>query len=69
MSDHQKLALILTAVAIIAAIVYPPPSWLVWVVAIVITWKAWLWLCRHHPYVAIFVFGFLRGLLGGRRRR
>jgi hypothetical protein len=27
----------------------------------------WLWLCRRHPLVAIAMFGFLRGLLGGRR--
>ena len=27
----------------------------------------WFWLCRRHPLIAIAIFGFLRGLLGGRR--
>ena len=27
----------------------------------------WFWLCARFPVVAIFFFGFLRGLLGGRR--
>jgi|SRR6476646_8486663 len=32
--------------------------------------RGWLWLCRRHPLVAWFVFGFVEGLLGsGRRRR
>ena len=31
--------------------------------------RAWFWLCRRYPYVALFIFGFLQGLLGGRRRR
>jgi hypothetical protein len=31
--------------------------------------RGWLWLCRRYPLLAWFVFGFLRGLLGGRRRR
>jgi hypothetical protein len=32
--------------------------------------RGWLWLCRRHPLIAWFVFGFLQGLLGsGRRRR
>jgi hypothetical protein len=26
----------------------------------------WFWLCRSHPHVAVFILGFLRGLLGGR---
>jgi hypothetical protein len=25
------------------------------------------WLCRYHPYVAVFLISFLRGLLGSRR--
>ena len=26
----------------------------------------WLyfWLCRRHPYAAVFVYGFIRGLFG-----
>jgi hypothetical protein len=26
----------------------------------------WFWLCRRHPMVAVFVLGFVRGLLGRR---
>jgi hypothetical protein len=31
--------------------------------------RGWLWLCRKHPLVALVLFGFLQGLLGGGRRR
>ncbi len=40
--------------------------WLL-VVGAIFAIYAWLWLCRRHPYIAIFIFAFLRGLLGGRR--
>ncbi len=32
----------------------------------VVGW-CWFWMCRHHPYVAIAILGFFRGLLGGGR--
>jgi hypothetical protein len=25
------------------------------------TGRAWFWLCRNHPNVALFIFGFLKG--------
>ena len=31
--------------------------------------RAWFWLCRRHPLAALFIFGFMQGLLGGRRSR
>jgi len=31
-------------------------------------WKAWVWLLRRHPLIAIAIAGFLSGLLSGRRR-
>ena len=31
--------------------------------------RGWFWLCRNHPLVAWFTLGFIRGLLGGGRRR
>jgi hypothetical protein len=31
--------------------------------------NVWLWLCHRFPRTMWFVSGFLRGLMGGRRRR
>jgi hypothetical protein len=28
--------------------------------------KGWFWICRRHPLVGWFIFGFLRGSLGRR---
>jgi hypothetical protein len=67
MSD-RALAAILFAVAAGAAL-YQYPRLMVLIVAVVLLLRAWLWLCRRHPLVAICIHGFLSGLLGGRRRR
>ena len=65
MSD-RLLAVILLAVAAVGALLVPPPKWLVLLLAAAPR-MGWLWLCRRYPLVAIAIFGFLRGLLGGRR--
>lgn len=39
------------------------------IVVIYVLSRVWFWLCRRHPLVAWFIFGFIQGLLGGRRRR
>ena len=31
--------------------------------------RGWIWFCGKYPRTALFVFAFLQGLLGGRRRR
>ena len=71
MSD-RLLAVILFAVAAGGAL-YQYPSLTIRLAilfaAAVVLVRAWLWLCRWHPLTAMFVAGFLRALLGGRRRR
>jgi hypothetical protein len=32
-------------------------------IAVYVIWVGWFWLFRRHPYVAIAILGFLRGLL------
>ena len=67
MTRTRTLALILAALAVLGAALHPPPSWVILVIIVVALTTAWLWLCRRFPLTAIFVMGFLRGLLGGRR--
>ena len=69
MNERPRARRNLLAVAGLAAIRYPPPDWIILIVGVVIAWRAWMWLCRHHPLIAIFIHGFLSGLLGGRGRR
>ena len=67
MSD-RLLAVILFAVALGGAL-YLQPRITILVVGAVVLLRSWLWLCRRHPLIAIFIHGFLSGLLGGRGRR
>jgi hypothetical protein len=48
------------------AVINHPPSWVVLVGFVVFLWLGFAWLTRH-ALVAVFILGFLRGLLGGRR--
>ena len=44
-------------------------QWRPWIsiaIVIVAAWFGMRWLIRHHPYVAIALLGFLRGLLSRR---
>ena len=66
MSD-RAIAVILFAVALGGAL-YLQPRITILVVGAVVLLRSWLWLCRHHPLIAIVIHGFLSGLLGGRRR-
>ena len=45
------------------------PKWVLLVGGIYLAALGFFWLCRHAPYTAIFISGFLGGLLGGGRRR
>jgi hypothetical protein len=43
---------------------------LLWVIAGFIAFmRCWVWLCFRFPLTMVFFNAFLRGLLGGRRRR
>lgn len=53
----------------ITAVVYAYAGKLVLLIlGVVLLWRGWMFLCRRHPRTAWFIFWFLRGLLGGRRR-
>ena len=55
-------------IALIAAVAYMMHwQWIMLGSSLVLAWIGWLWLIQRHPFVAIFIIGFLRGLLGGRR--
>jgi hypothetical protein len=60
---HAFSFLIITAV-----LLYYAKMPILVIAAIVIAINVWLWLCRRYPRTMLFVFWFLRGLLGGRRR-
>ena len=34
---------------------------------VALAWYGFAWLCQRHPMAAVFLVGFLRGLLGSRR--
>jgi hypothetical protein len=57
------LALILTACA--CALVWPLHQLILLVVGAVYLFRGWLWICRNHPLLGWFLFGFARGLFGG----
>jgi hypothetical protein len=42
-------------------------DFILFVVVVAFLWSGFCWLIRRHPLVAIFLVGFLRALLGGRR--
>jgi hypothetical protein len=43
--------------------------WAFLIGAVVLAWMAFARLCRHKPLIADFIVGFMRSLLGSRRRR
>src|SRR5829696_7048780 len=49
------------------AFFYPWRHVIVLLAFVVMAWRGFAWLCRHHPLAAIFLVSFLRGLLGGGR--
>jgi hypothetical protein len=52
----------------IAILLHPYQHAIVVSIAIYLAIRGWLWLCRAHPLIGWAAFGFLQGLLGGRRR-
>jgi hypothetical protein len=55
---------------LVATLIYYRVHYIVVVVAVVVLFiQGWLWCCRRWPRTMIFVAAFLRGLLGGGRRR
>ena len=40
--------------------------WTIIAIVLYVVGCGWFWLCRRHPYAAVFVLGFFRGLLGRR---
>ena len=41
--------------------------WVILGATVFVVGYAWVWLIRRHPMVAVFILGFLRGLLGSRQ--
>ena len=58
-------AVILTAIAIYFLWPFRQLFFLIGVIVIAV--RFWLWICRRHPLLGWFIYGFLQGLLGGRR--
>jgi hypothetical protein len=57
------------ALAVAAAFFSFAMQWRPWIsiaAVLVAAFFGFRWLIRHHPYVAIALLGFLRGLLGSR---
>ena len=67
--ERARQATVLAAIAAAAIFVFMQehqPIIVLGAVVFAVGW-CWFWLCRRHPLIAIAIFGFLRGLLGGRR--
>jgi hypothetical protein len=47
-------------------LVYKPLLLLAGFIAVL---RCWIWICFRFPMTATFIFGFMQGLLGGRRTR
>ena len=72
--DLHELTMILLVLVLIGAVMYwrvgfaLPDSlltqWVIIGIAGYILGRGWFRLCERHPYVAILIFGFFRGLLG-----
>jgi hypothetical protein len=67
LKSHDVAALLLTLAVLGAAWPYRHVVFLV--ASCYFLLRAWLWLCRHDPLAAWFLYGFLSGLCGRRRRR
>ena len=66
----SNLKATLIALAVAAAFFNFAIQWRPWIIIAIVIAAAFFgmrWLIRHHPYVAIFIIAFLRGLLGSRR--
>jgi hypothetical protein len=59
------IALLVAAAFFAFAMTWKP--WIIIAIVIVAIFFGMRWLCRYHPYVAVFLISFLRGLLGSRR--
>jgi hypothetical protein len=59
------IALLVAAAFFAFAMQWRP--WISIAAVIVAAFFGFRWLIRYHPYVALFLIAFLRGLLGSRR--
>jgi hypothetical protein len=65
-SDADRAGI--SATTFIALCLWMGPDRAVFLLTVVAIGVAWFWLCRRFPLVVWFTAGFIRGLIGGRRR-